>query len=159
MDFICNNLDISQAATVFPLLREAVPGLTLKAWLAFARRHANPRKAGEAGIMVIRRVARSHPTGLFVYRREQDLTHGPILVTEHVVAVDVLDTAPVTNALLREMEQLAARLGCGAIRTVLLGPEQLLAERLADAGHAPEGETHWKKVAEAKNTPCGGTGR
>lgn len=147
MGFVCDNLDLTQAAAVFPLVREAAPGLTLKAWLRFARGHANPRRTGHEGIMVIRRRPRPHPCGLFVYRREQDLSHGPILVAEHVVAVDVLDTAPVMQALLHEMENLARRLDCTAIRTVLLGPELIQSQRLAEAGHAPEGETLWKKLA------------
>lgn len=151
MDFVCDNLDVSQAGTVFPLVREALPGLTLKAWLAFARRHVRSRRTA-AGIMLVRRQARSHPSGLFVYRRENDLTHGPILVAEHLVAVDVLDAAPVLRALLAEMDALARRLGCNAIRTVLVGPEQILTPGLTAAGHAQQGETLWKQLS-AGTTP------
>ncbi len=158
MGFICENLNLNQADAAFPLVREAVPGLTLKAWRAFARHQASPRRAANAGIMVIRRRARPHPCGLFVYRREQDLSHGPILVAEHVVAVDVLDARPAMQALLHEMEDLARRLGCTAIRTVLLGSEVLAADRMAEAGHAPEGETLWKQLPEACSASCGHPG-
>ena len=145
MEFICDNLDVSQAATVYPLVREALPGLTLKAWLHFARRHVRARR-GAGGILLERRTARAHPSGLIVSRRDHDLTHGPILVAEHLVAVDVLDSGPVLRALLAEMDALARRLGCNAIRTVLVGPEQLLTPGLAEAGHAPQGETMWKPI-------------
>jgi hypothetical protein len=154
MGFVCENLNLTQAGAVFPLVREAVPGLTLKAWNSFARLQANPRRAGVAGIMVIRRRARAHPCGLFVYHREHDLSHGPILLAEHVVAVDVLDSRPVMQALLHEMEALAERLGCTAIRTVLLGSELLVADRLAEAGHAPEGETLWKQLPRRGTDAC-----
>lgn len=147
MHFVCENLDTTQAGAVFPLLRQALPGLTLKAWLRFVRTHARPNKTDQAGVMVIRRAARAHPTGLFVYRREHDLAHGPILVAEHVIAVDVLDEKPVMQALLGELEALARRLDCAAIRTVLLRPEMVLAERLTEAGHAVDGETLWKRLA------------
>jgi hypothetical protein len=158
MGFICENLHMTQTDAVFPLVREAVPGLTLKAWRDFARLQANPRRAAVAGIMVIRRRARPHPCGLFVYRREQDLSHGPILVAEHVVAVDLLDARPVMHALLHDMEALARRLGCTAIRTVLLGSELLAADRMAEAGHAPEGETLWKQLPEPRTRSCGHPG-
>jgi hypothetical protein len=155
--FTCHNLLPEQAASVFPLVREAVPGLDLKTWLRFARRIANPRRAGQGGIIVVQRRARPMPCGLFVYHRDHDLAHGPILIAEHFVAMDVLDAEPVMRALIGGLDTLAERLGCTAIRAVVLGQTSLVAAGLRAAGHRPEGATLWKPVEEtpAKHKACG----
>lgn len=148
MDFVCEKLQLTQAAMVYPLIRESVRGLTLRAWMRFAKTLAMARRSRDGGVMVIRRVARPHPCGLFLYRREQDLAHGPILVAEHVVAMDLLDPGPVMTALVEQIDLVARQMGCAAIRTVLLGSGGVLSDRLAMAGHAPDGETLWKKLPE-----------
>jgi hypothetical protein len=155
--FICKNLAPDHVTTVYPLVREVVPSLDLKTWTRIAKRIANPRRAEQAGIRVVLRSPRPLPCGLFLYRREHDLAHGPILVAEHMVAVDVLDPQSVMSALVNELEALAERLGCSAIRTMVLGQASLAASGLYAAGHRPEGATLWKPVEEAPSSPkvCG----
>jgi len=148
--FTCGNLLPDHAATVFPLMREAVPGLELKNWLRFARRVTAPRRAGQCGIMVVQRSARPLPCGLFIYRRQEDLTHGPILVAEHFVALDLLDPAPAMRALVEELDRLAKQLSCTAIRAVVLGETSLVASGLREAGHRHEGATLWKQLLGEK---------
>ena len=156
--FTCNNLLPEQVNTVYPLVREVVPALDLKTWTRIAKRLANPRRAGQAGIRVVLRSPRQLPCGLFLYRREHDLAHGPILVAEHMVAVDVLDPEPVMSVLVSELEALAERLGCAAIRTVVLGRASLAASGLYAAGHRPEGATLWKPIDETapRHKACSG---
>jgi len=149
----CEDLSPGQAGTVFPLLREAIPGLTLPAWLRFARRVAGPRRAGHSGIMVVRRSPRPMPCGLFIWRRDEDLEHGAVLVAEHLVAIDLLDPEPVMAALVAELEALAQRLGCGGIRTMMIRPDAPIAARLLAAGHAKEGAAMWKPVEGAGEPP------
>ncbi|MCW3477798.1 hypothetical protein [Limobrevibacterium gyesilva] len=144
--FTCHILMPEQASTVYPLVREAVPALDLRTWLRFAKRITNPRRASQEGIMVVRRNSRPMPCGLFVYRRENDLTHGPTLVAEHFIAVDVLDAEPAMRALVAELDTLAEALGCHAIRAMVLGQSSLVASGLRDAGHQPEGATLWKPL-------------
>ena len=144
--FTCHTLVPEQALTVYPLVREAIPGMDLKAWLRFAKRVGNPRRAGREGIIVVQRKSRPMPCGLFVYRRDNDLAHGPILVAEHFVAVDLLDPEPVMRALVAELDALAVRLECTAIRAVVLGHASLIAAGLHEAGHRSEGETLWKDL-------------
>ena len=155
--FTCKNLAPDQVYTVYPLVREVVPTLDLKTWIRIAKRVANPKRADQAGIRVVLRSPRQLPCGLFLYRREHDLAHGPILIAEHMVAVDVLDPQSVMSALVRELETLAERLGCSAIRTMVLGQASLAASGLYAAGHRPEGATLWKPVDETSPTPkaCG----
>jgi hypothetical protein len=147
MAFASQELTLDQAGLVFPLVREAVPGLELKAWLRFARRFCGPRRTGQTGIMVVRRRGRPMPCGLFLYRREQDLRHGPILLAEHFVAIDVLNPEPVMRALVAELDGLAQRLGCNAIRSMVLGQASLTARGLHAAGHHPEGATLYKALS------------
>ena len=147
--FTCNNLMPDQVHTVYPLVREVVPSLDLKTWMRIAKRIANPRRADQAGIRVVLRSPRQLPCGLFLYRREYDLAHGPILMAEHIVAVDVLDPESVMSALVSELDALAERLGCSAIRTMVLGQATLAASGLYAAGHRPEGATLWKPIEEA----------
>ena len=124
----CEDLPPGQAGTVFPLLREAIPGLQLPSWLRFARRVTSPRRAGQSGIMVVRRAPRPMPCGLFLWRRDEDLTHGAVLVAEHLIAIDLLDTEPVMAALHTQIR------GCPP------------PPRLPEAGHfVPE---HGKRIAE-----------
>ena len=147
--FTCQNLSPDLVNTVYPLVREVIPTLDLKTWTRIAKRMANPRRADQAGIRVVMRRSRQLPCGLFVYRREQDLARGPILVAEHMVAVDVLDPQSVMSALVSELEALAERLGCCATRTMVLGQASLAASGLYAAGHRPEVATLWKPIEEA----------
>lgn len=150
--FACHPLLPDQAPTVYPLVREAIPGIELRAWLQFAKRVADPRRAAREGVIVVVRRPRLLPCGLFVYRREVDLERGPVLVAEHFVAVDVLDPEPVMHALIDELDGLARRLECGAIRAMVLGKSSQLAARLHAAGHRAEGAALWKDV----ETPAAG---
>ena len=142
----CRLLPPEQASTVYPLVREAIPGLDLRAWLRFARRACDPRRAGREGIITVVRSPRTMPCGLFVYRKEQELGHGSVLIAEHFVAVDLLDAEPVMHTLIGELDTLAKRLGCGAIRAMVLNPASLTAVQLASAGHRPAGGSLWKDV-------------
>lgn len=150
----CEALPPDRSGTVFPLLREAIPGLDLQAWLRFARRvtappHGNRRRAGQSGIIVARRPPRPMPCGLFIWRRDEDLAHGAVLVAEHLVAVDLLDPEPVRAALIQELEALAQRLGCGGIRTMAIKPDAPIAARLLAAGHATDGAAMFKALGTA----------
>lgn len=148
--FTCQNLAPDQVYTVFPLVREVVPSLDLKAWNRIARKISNPKRADQAGIRVVLRSSRQMPCGLFLYRREIDLAHGPILVADHMIAVDVIDPESVMQALVADLEALAERLCCSAIRTMVFGQASLAASGLYAAGHRPEGATLWKPIEDVE---------
>ena len=69
-----------------------------------------------------------------------------MLVAEHLVAIDLLDPAPVMAALVRELEALAKRLGCGGIRTMMIRPDAPIAAQLLAAGHATQVGAMFKPV-------------
>ena len=91
--------------------------------------------------MVARRQARSFPCGMFCYHTERDLAGGTVLVASHFVALDILDPRPVLAALVAELEALAARLGCSAVRTSVADGAAEVATVLAGAGHRRESQT------------------
>lgn len=150
-----------QVRMVYPLVREAVAGLDLKTWVAFAQKIANPRRAAQGGILAVTRAGRNLPCGVFLYRREDQLPDGAVLVAEHFVAMDVVDPQPVVQALVEELDALAKRLSCTAIRVVVPGDDSLLRSGLQAAGHRPRGLSLWKPVDPVQGggggvRPCSG---
>jgi hypothetical protein len=137
--FIIEVLSREQIRAVFPLVREAFPTLDLATWLRFARQLTGPRRSGQCGIVAARREARMFPSGLFCYRVEDDLKLGKVLVADHFVAVDLLDPASVLAALVEELDRLAKRLGCQAVRSLVHGGAPEVEDGLQAAGHRPEG--------------------
>jgi hypothetical protein len=129
---------IIEVLSLYPLVREAVPSLDLPAWLRFARQLTDPRRAGQCGIVAARRGGRAFPCGLFCYRVEDDLKLGKVLTADHFVAVDLLDPAGVLAALVEELDGLAKRLGCHAVRSLVHGGVPHVEGGLSAAGHEPE---------------------
>ena len=138
-DFIIEMLSREQIRSVYPLVREAFPTLDLADWLRFARQLTGSRRGGPCGIVAARREGRPFPCGLFCYRVEDDLKLGKVLVADHFVAVDLLDPASVLAALVEELDGLAKRLGCRAVRSLVHGGTPELEGGLYAAGHRPEG--------------------
>ena len=138
-DFEIEELTRDQIRSVYPLIREAVPMLDLSAWLRFARQLTGPRRGGQGGIIAARRAGRVYPSGLFCYRVEDDLKLGRVLTADHFVAVDLLDPGAVLTALVEELDGLAERLGCKAVRSLVHGGAPSVEGGLYAAGHRPEG--------------------
>lgn len=154
--FIIEVLSRDQIRAVYPLVREAFPTLDLSAWLRFARQLTGARRGGQCGIIAARRESRVFPCGLFCYRVEDDLKLGKVLVADHFVAVDLLDPASVLAALVEELDTLAKRLGCQAVRSLVHGGAPEVQGGLYAAGHRPEGAALLlKKLLE---TPHGRSG-
>lgn len=144
--FIVEPLARERIRAVYPLIREAIPGLDLSAWLKFARGVTGVRRDIRSGIIVARREGHDHPSGLFCFRVDRDPALDKVLVAEHFVAIDLLHPAAVLNALVAELDGLARRLGCNAIRSVVHRPD--IAGGLTQAGHAAIGSILGKALAE-----------
>lgn len=156
-DFIIDVLSRDQIRSVFPLVREAVPTLDLANWLRFARQLTVPRRGGQCGIIAARREGREFPSGLFCYRVEDDLKLGKVLIADHFVAVDLLDPAAVLAALVEELDGLAKRLGCQAVRSLVHSGPSDVEGGLYAAGHRPEGASLLlKRMLEAPYGRVGG---
>ncbi len=138
-DFIIDVLSRDQVRSVYPLIRETVPTIDLPTWLRFARQLTGARRAMQCGIVAARRAGRVFPCGLFCYRVEDDLKLGKVLIADHFVAVDLLDPGAVLAALVEELDGLAKRLGCQAVRSLVHGGAPAVAGGLYAAGHRPDG--------------------
>lgn len=143
--FIVEPLSRDRIRAVYPLIREAIPGLDLSAWLKFARGVTGVRRDIRSGIIVARREGHDHPSGLFCFRVDRDPALDKVLVAEHFVAIDLLHPAAVLHALVEELDALGKRLGCNAVRSIVHRPE--IAGGLTRAGHAAEGEILGKALA------------
>lgn len=138
-DFVVERLTVDRISLAYPLIREVAPSLDLQRWTRFARRAADPRRAPQGGILVVRRPPRPYPCGLVCYRRDADLEHNAVLTAEYFVAMDVLDPAAALEALVAELESEARRLGCHAVRSILQGASPRVAAELLAANHQPDG--------------------
>jgi len=137
-DFNIDELSRDQIRSVYPLIREAVPTLDLPSWLRFARQLTGPRRGGQGGIIAAWREGRVFPSGLFCYRVADDLKLGKVLIADHFVAVDLLDPGAVLAALVEQLDGLAKRLGCKAVRSLVHGGAPSVAGGLYAAGHRPD---------------------
>ncbi len=143
---IAERLTPDRFRAAFPLIREAMPGLDLTGWLRFARQTTASRRTERTGIVAVRRESRPYPCGLFCYRVEDDLEQGRVLIAEHFVAVDLLEPGAVLAALVAELDQLGARLGCHAVRSIVHQGETEVTGGLAKAGHVAEGMLLFKPL-------------
>ncbi len=144
--FTVELLPRDQIRAAYPLIREAIPGLSFAAWQRFARDAMVARRKGQSGIIVARREGCGLPCGLFCFRIEPDPELGKVLVAEHFVAVDLLYPADVLAALLEALDDLGRHLGCKAVRGVVDGAE--VWDGLAQAGHSMVGSVMGKRLAE-----------
>jgi hypothetical protein len=151
-DFIIEELSRDQIRSVYPLVREAFPPLDLSTWLRFARQLTGPHRGAQCGIVAARREGMAFPCGLFCYHVQDDLKLGKVLIADNFVAVDLLDPAAVLAAVVEELDGLAKRLGCHAVRSLLHGGTPDIEGGLCAAGHRPErASLLLKKLLE---TPC-----
>jgi len=99
----------------------------------------------EAAIAARRRGGR-YPVGLFCYRRDNDVEHGAVLTADHVIAIDILDPHPLLQALLQEMDSIAAELRCSAVRSHVHHGASDITNSLIAAGHRIEGAMTFKPL-------------
>lgn len=158
----------------FPLVQTWDASLTLEDWEAFARplledKGAKEGKSGlpERGIMTVEN-EQGYISGFFSYHCVKDLRHGRLLFAENLVAFDFIDRDTCYEALCAALENLAHRLGCGAIHTIVAdatskgeaqgklpehGKEPRLRRLLEARGHHEEGWLLCKRLTG--RNPCG----
>ncbi|WP_149536236.1 hypothetical protein [Siccirubricoccus phaeus] len=134
----------------YPLVRAVAPRVSLADWLRFARRAAGRGRANREGVTTVRHIGRPFPSGLCCWRQDHDLEEGRVLTAEHIIAMDLLDAAPVIDALTAELERIAARLQCRSVRSVLYPDATMLADRLRLGGHKPAATLLAKPVGGAE---------
>jgi len=133
------HLTPGQAQAAYPLMRQLAPELSLRGWLAYARRRPRRCISGNEGILLANRAGVAHPSGAVCYRRDRDMRQGAILTAEHIIALDLLYPEAVLAALLAELDCVAERLSCSVIRVIVPHGRPSLLENLCGAGHQAEG--------------------
>ena len=154
--FTVEPLSREQIRAVYPLIREAIPGLRVDAWLRFARGATGTRRNAQSGVIVARREGHDFPSGLFCFRVERDPAMDKVLVAEHFIAIDLLHPGDVIAALVAELELLGRRLGCRAVRSIVHRAD--VAGGLTQAGHAAVGSLLGKALAEKGIPTVSGSG-
>jgi hypothetical protein len=146
-EFRVSRLAGDEARLAYPLIRESEPGVALETWLLYAKRIAAPR-ATRTGIMVATRTGHRFPSGLFGYRCHADLALGAVITADYFVAIDILDPAPVVDAMIQALEQLGRRRACNAVRSVVHRRADVLTDCLRGSGHHMEATNFIKHVQE-----------
>jgi len=136
----------------YPVVRAAMPTLSLRRWREFARRAlAHSGEGAPSGILLVES-ARGYIHGLCAFHVQHDLRHGPVLAIDELVTLDLVDTAPAAAALMAALEARARDLGCAAVRSHV--PETApmrsggaaLRQLLERCGHSIEGTLLLKPV-------------
>lgn len=114
------SLNSAQVDQAYPLVQLAVPRLPLAAWRRFAGASIATSRGDppHVSVMVVSD-ARGYLQGLCVYRVEPDLRHGRRMTIEHFVALDLIDSTIVAEAIVAALRAEAVRAGCGILETHL----------------------------------------
>lgn len=124
----------------FPLIRTVRPSLTFEDWVAYAERYMDDGSQ-RSGIVTLQDSG-GLILGIFVYRVADNPGHGPTLMVEDFVALDIVTPHQVAERLATEMERLARQLGCAAVHTALACGDgmnaQFLLDKLHELGHCLE---------------------
>jgi hypothetical protein len=152
---VVQRLAASQIRSPYPLMREVFPALTLPRWLAYARPATSGTGDSRRGILVALRRNAPHPVGAVCYRRDYDISLGCVLTAEHFIAMDMLYPDAILTALLAELDTVARKLRCAAIRAVVHGARETLIHDLGRKGLLMEGTTLTKRLVPRSATGAG----
>ncbi|HKO06780.1 MAG TPA: hypothetical protein VJ487_03625 [Alphaproteobacteria bacterium] len=111
--FAVRALRESELPQAFPLVHALVPRLKLEGWVRYAR--ALGGVGGARGGVMSAFDEQGYICGLFCYRMETGLEHGPKLLIEHACALDIVDRQGAIDALLGVVDDLARALFCAQI--------------------------------------------
>jgi hypothetical protein len=135
------SLQRTQIAQAFPLVQAIRPDLSLDDWHSYARRFPAGPEFGRSGIATLQD-STDLILGMFAYRTGREPDHGPTLLVDHFVALDLISPASVAEQLADGMEAIARRFDCRAVHTAVDCAESVrghhLIDLLRDLGHRLE---------------------
>jgi len=111
--FIAKSLVPDAVDRTYALARNGAPSLSLEEWRNYARGLIRRGPAG--GVLTVENLAGT-VQGLCSYRIDPSPGQGAICSVEFLVALDLLSSETVTEALLQALEALARRQGAAALR-------------------------------------------
>ena len=103
------DMDENSFSAAYPLVRTAIPDVSVEQWLDYARKVR--MRGGLLGLMG----PQSTLFGLLTYRGEESLRHGRIFVVDNFLTFELNRAAPGRQALSDAAEALARKQGCNAI--------------------------------------------
>lgn len=136
----------------YPLVRSALPEVSLEGWTAFAGHLVTDQEAeSDGGILTVENES-GVIIGLVSYQCREDLELGKVLVVDRLLAYELLDRRGVAELIVEALDAEADRLGCRAIQTCLpvVDGEQRpawLVALLQGQGHHVASVSLCKKVA------------
>ncbi len=137
-------LTIERIDQAFPLVQTSLPHILLDDWRGFARDKIRAGASGSEGIQSVI-AEQNYIAGLSIYRIETVLFHGPALIADHFMALDLFDRPAVAHALAEFLEDLGRQRGCTALHTNIpesgvrwQGSDDCLASILRERGHTVE---------------------
>ena len=154
-NLITEPLTADRIDQAFPLVQASLPHVGLEDWRDFARDLVRGGPSDNSGIQSVI-TEQDYIAGLSIYRIESGLCHGPTLIADHFMALDLFDRAAVVNVLADFLEDLGRLRGCTAVHTHLperagrwRGPADCVAATLRARGHAIESLRLCKVLGEA----------
>jgi hypothetical protein len=121
--FIARMLTPERVDCAYPIVRLAANDLSPDAWrqLSCAFLQPNDKRPLNSGIVTIEDDD-GYVHGLCSYSVTPDLRHGPSLLVDNFIAVDIVHTERARLALIDAMMALARRLGCHAVHLTVPVP-------------------------------------
>ena len=114
--YIARRLTKDRVEQAYPLVQTASEEVSLEQWHAYADAYLkrDGKCGGESGIVsVVNEQGYIH--GLLGFRIDMTLRWGRTLIREHLIALHLVNAAPIITTIIEEMENLARDLGCEAI--------------------------------------------
>ncbi len=142
------DLDDGRVDQAYPLVRTALPDLSLEHWRGFLEDHLRQEASGV--VVVENRSGIMYACAAF--RARQDLRHGRCLDVDPLVVMDLVGAATVAKTLDESLLAFARRFDCSGLRIQLarigaLGPEDPAISAFLRCGLAADALGLSKKVA------------
>jgi hypothetical protein len=139
-------LTSNEIGPAFTLISVASPEIDLAAWKNYVRPLIDGPALQSAGAITLRNEGR-YLCGLLTYHSDRDLRFGTVLTVDVFRAIDVVNEAAATRALLEAAEEKARELRCAAICIRLDRSQSSLSRGFTAAGHQPQGQIFCKPIA------------
>ena len=157
--FAVRPLSPDRVDEAYPVVRAAMPDLSLERWRDFASRAVGePAVSPPPGIMLVES-AQGYIYGLCAYRLQHDIRHGRVLVIEELVTLGLVDGASVAATLIAALEERARELGCAAMNLNMsdsFPPRpscSALRDLLTRNGHCVDGVRLLKRIDRPEGQP------
>jgi hypothetical protein len=156
-------LDWRTIDKAYPLVRDIIPGVTVKRWVQFSRAclaHRSPDRP--RGVMTIQNAA-GYILALFVFEVRDDLYESRILYLDNIMIPNMPGWGTIWASAIGAAEHLAKLNGCRAIRAELGGDlehsDQDLLTSLERSGYSPAGVRTLKRLkAKSSSAEVDSTG-